>query len=162
MRPVGVLLVLLLVVSACVLVAGCMSPGGNVTPATSPPTGTMAGTPTSAVTTTGTTSSGGGAGQSVTVGLTAQNIAFNTSTITVPAGANVTVNFDNEDAGIPHNFALYDSSAAQNTIFRGEIITGPATTNYTFTAPSNPGTYYFQCDVHPTQMNGQFVVKAGA
>jgi plastocyanin len=40
----------------------------------------------------------------------------------------------------------------------GEIITGPATINYTFTAPSEPGTYYFQCDVHPS-MNGDFIVE---
>jgi plastocyanin len=96
--------------------------------------------------------------QGATIGLIAKNIAFNTSTITVPAGANVTVNFYNQDKGIPHNFAVYNSSSAENAIFKGQIITGPAKTTYTFTAPSNPGTYYFRCDVHPTQMNGQFIV----
>jgi plastocyanin len=93
------------------------------------------------------------------VNLAAKNIAFNTSTITVPAGANVTVNFDNQDSGIPHNFAVYETSAAQNTIFKGEIVTGPKKTTYTFTAPDKPGTYFFRCDVHPTQMTGQFVVS---
>jgi plastocyanin len=93
------------------------------------------------------------------VNLTAKNIAFNTSTITVPASANVTVNFDNQDSGIPHNFAVYETSAAQSVIFKGEIITGPAKTTYTFTAPDAPGTYFFRCDVHPTQMTGQFVVS---
>ncbi len=101
-------------------------------------------------------------GLSVTVGLIAKNIAFNTSTITVPAGANVTVDFDNEDSGIPHNFAVYDTPAAQNAIFTGQIITGPATIKYTFTAPSTPGNYFFRCDVHPTIMTGTFVVTAGA
>jgi plastocyanin len=28
-----------------------------------------------------------------------------------------------------------------------------------FTVPSKPGRYYFQCDVHPTLMNGFLVVK---
>ncbi|NQS78251.1 MAG: hypothetical protein HQQ74_06015, partial [Methanoculleus bourgensis] len=92
------------------------------------------------------------------VNLTAENIAFDTDTITVPAGANVTVNFNNKDSGIPHNFAVYDSSFRSERIFVGEIITGPATINYTFTAPSEPGTYYFQCDVHPS-MNGDFIVE---
>lgn len=97
-------------------------------------------------------------GNATVVNLTAENIAFDTDTITVPAGANVTVNFNNKDSGIPHNFAVYDSSFRSERIFVGEIITGPATINYTFTAPSEPGTYYFQCDVHPS-MNGDFIVE---
>ncbi|WP_054848506.1 cupredoxin domain-containing protein [Methanoculleus chikugoensis] len=92
------------------------------------------------------------------VNLTAENTAFNTSTITVPAGANVTVHFVNKDDGISHNFAVYDSNLRSRSIFVGDIITGPAETNYTFTAPSEPGTYYFQCDVHPS-MNGNFIVQ---
>ena len=36
--------------------------------------------------------------------------------------------------------------------------TGPATTTYSVPALKS-GTYYFQCDVHPTTMNGTFVVK---
>jgi plastocyanin len=98
-------------------------------------------------------------GKSVSFGLIAKNIAFNTSTIMVPAGANVIISFDNQDQGIPHNFAVYQSSAAKNAIFTGKIVTGPAKATYTFTAPSTPGTYYFQCNVHPTQMNGQFIVE---
>lgn len=97
--------------------------------------------------------------QNATVGLIAKNIAFNTSTITVPAGANVTVNFDNQDANIPHNFAVYTDSSATTTIFKGETITGPAKTTYVFTAPDKSGTYFFRCDIHPTQMTGQFVVQ---
>jgi plastocyanin len=93
------------------------------------------------------------------VNLTAKDIAFNTSTITVPAGSMVTINFDNQDSGIQHNFAVYESSSAQNTIFKGDIITGPKKTTYTFTAPDKPGTYFFRCDVHPTQMTGQFIVE---
>jgi len=97
-------------------------------------------------------------GNATVVNLTAENIAFDTDTITVPAGVNVTVVFNNQDDGVPHNFAVYDSSLRSERIFVGEIITGPATTNYTFTAPSEPGTYYFQCDVHPS-MNGDFIVE---
>ena len=94
----------------------------------------------------------------MTIYLRAKNIAYNKSVITVPAGANVVVNFDNQDPGIPHNFAVYDSSAGGKAVFQGKIITGPATTVYSFTAPPQPGTYQFRCDVHPTQMKGQFVV----
>ncbi len=82
------------------------------------------------------------------------------STITVPAGASVTVNFDNQDSGIPHNFAAYTNSSATTPIFVGQVITGPATITYKFTAPSQPGNYFFRCDVHPTIMTGTFVVTA--
>ena len=97
--------------------------------------------------------------ENVTIGLMAQNFAFNTSTITVPAGANVTVNFDNQDPSIGHNFAVYDSASMKKTIFKGEIISGPKKITYTFNAPQEPGTYHFQCDPHAQKMNGQFTVK---
>ena len=187
MRPSTILIVALLFASAGVLAAGCVTPGENVTQPTAPPTGTPivtetttapAGTPTAAETTaaitetateatptatTETTETAAGtaaaSSEAVTVDLSAKNIAFNTSTITVPAGAEVTVNFDNEDTGVPHNFAVYTDSSASQSIFKGDTITGPATTTYTFTAPSDSGTYYFQCDVHPQQMTGDFVVQ---
>lgn len=97
--------------------------------------------------------------QSVTVDLTAENIAFDKSTITVPAGARVTVNFNNRDSGVPHNFAVYETKDAEKVIFSGQIVTGPARAEYTFDAPAVPGTYFFRCDIHPTQMNGQFIVN---
>jgi plastocyanin len=81
------------------------------------------------------------------------------NTITVPAGKSITVNFDNQDSGIPHNFAVYTNSSATSPIFVGDNITGPARITYTFTAPSTPGTYFFRCDVHPTQMTGAFIVQ---
>ncbi len=97
-------------------------------------------------------------GQTVQVTLTAKNIAFDKSTITVPHGATVVMTFVNNDQGIPHNFALYTDSHATTPIFVGTIVTGVTTTTYTFTAPSAPGNYFFRCDVHPTQMTGTFVV----
>lgn len=70
--------------------------------------------------------------------------------ITVPAGSAVTVGFDNTDRGVPHNTAILTDSSAMTNIFRGQKGTGPTTTTHTFSAPSQPGTYYFRCDVHPT------------
>ncbi len=96
--------------------------------------------------------------KNVTVGIFASNIAFNTSTITVPAGANVTVNFENKDSGVQHNVAFYETQAADKPIYVGEIISGPAKATYVFRAPEKPGTYFFRCDIHPTIMTGDFVV----
>lgn len=85
-------------------------------------------------------------------------MVFDTETIKVPAGAEVTVNFDNKDENVPHNVSVYTDSSAANDIFIGDIITGPARTVYRFVAPEAPGTYYFQCDIHPF-MSGDFVVE---
>ena len=126
---------------------------GNVTGTAGNATGNVTGT-TGNVTGNVT----GATGNVTVVNLTAQNIAFDKSTITVPAGANVTVHFTNEDSGVQHNFAVYDSNLRSKSFFVGEIITGPAEANYTFTAPSDPGTYYFQCDIHPF-MNGKFIAE---
>lgn len=98
--------------------------------------------------------------QNVVVDLVAENIAFDKTTITVPAGAHVTVNFVNRDSGVPHTFSVYETAEAQKVIFRGQAVTGLARTKYEFDAPSNPGTYFFRCDIHPTQMTGQFIVTA--
>ncbi len=97
--------------------------------------------------------------QTVTVSLIAKNIAFNLNVITVPPGALVTVNFDNEDANMPHNFAVYTDSTAKAKIFVGQTITGPNKIVYTFTAPTELGSYFFRCDIHPSQMTGSFVVE---
>jgi cytochrome c oxidase subunit II len=93
------------------------------------------------------------------IDLVATGLAFNLSTITVPAGAQITIHFDNRDSGIPHNFAVYTDASAAKSIFIGQIISGPATVTYTFTAPASPGSYFFRCDVHPTMMVGTLVVQ---
>jgi plastocyanin len=142
-----------ILIGACI--AGCAAPPGTTptpTPTTAPPTTTIPATTTVPPT---TTSPPGGA---VDVYLQAKNIAFNRSTISVPAGATVNVHFDNQDQGVPHNFAVYTNSQATDKIFSGTIITGVSQTTYTFTAPSTPGNYFFRCDVHPTVMTGTFTV----
>jgi plastocyanin len=92
------------------------------------------------------------------VTLTARNMAFDQSTLTVPAGADVTLRFANNDSGVPHNVAIYETPAAATVIFQGKVIPGPQSITYTFTAPTRPGTYFFRCDVHPETMTGAFVV----
>ena len=126
------------------LLAGCTSTT-TTNVATTSPTGVQ-------------TTSGGAGGQPTAITLVAQNVKFDKNTITVPHGAQVTVTLNNMDSGVPHNFAVYTDSSASTSIFKGQIVNGPGTMTYTFTAPSTPGTYYFRCDVHPTTMNGQFIV----
>jgi plastocyanin len=121
---------------------------------TTPPTITTTGTPTTTATTTVPTTT---TQKPVTIDLTAKGFAFNTSLISVPAGAAVTIRFNNQDAGVTHNFALYDGPAQTTNLFRGELITGVKSVEYRFTAPIKPGDYYFRCDPHAV-MNGVFRV----
>jgi plastocyanin len=96
-------------------------------------------------------------GQAVTVNISSLNYRFDKSVITVPAGANVTIVYENKEA-VPHNVAIYTTPAATQVIFKGEVITGPKTITYNFIAPTTPGDYFFRCDVHPTVMTGTFTV----
>lgn len=90
--------------------------------------------------------------------LVAANTSFDLSELLMTAGGSVTVSVENEDAGIPHNFAVYTDETASREIFSGEIFTGVATREYTFDAPE-PGEYFFRCDVHPTQMTGTITFR---
>ena len=139
--------------------AATATTAATVTTTETTTTETPAATETTAATVTTAATTAAAGNQTATVDLTAENIKFDKSTITVPAGATVTVNFNNKDSGVPHNFAVYTDSSASQNIFKGDTVTGPATTTYTFTAPSTPGTYFFRCDVHPQQMTGDFVVQ---
>lgn len=98
--------------------------------------------------------------QEVTV--VGKDLKFDTNEITVEGGRQVDIIFDNQDNGIPHNWALYESQeAADNgeaSIVASEIETGPVTQHVVFDPPE-PGTYFFRCDVHPTTMTGKLVVQ---
>jgi plastocyanin len=88
-------------------------------------------------------------------------LTFDTTTLTAPVGAQVTVTYTNDEAGVPHNWHAFngpDSSAP--TLAATQIITGPGTMDsVTFTAPTQAGNYFFWCDVHPTIMTGQLVLE---
>ncbi len=103
---------------------------------------------------------GGGGGNVVaTTEVTASGIAFDTNEIDLPAGEPTTLTFNNQDAGVQHDIAIYPSESditPDSALFQGELVTGPATAKYDIPA-LDPGTYYFHCDVHPT-MNGSVVV----
>jgi plastocyanin len=90
--------------------------------------------------------------------LRASNLAFDKTSLSAAANQPVNVQFENADAGVLHNFALYNNASASQKIFGGELSTGPTTVNYKFTAPA-AGTYFFRCDVHPDTMKGSFAVR---
>lgn len=97
-------------------------------------------------------------GDAITV--TAKDTAWNTNCLAVAAGAPISLTVVNQDAGIDHNFAIYDSSKRNQRLFATGRFSGVATNSYQVdTLP--PGTYYFQCDVHGPSMSGTFIVAKG-
>jgi plastocyanin len=90
------------------------------------------------------------------VTVVAQNIAFDTSTIRLEP-VPTTITFENRDAGVQHDIAIYSDSSLADELFDGELVTGPATVDYAVPALP-PGEHYFQCNVHPN-MNGSVVVS---
>ncbi len=97
----------LLVVSACVLIAGCTSPSGNATPATTPPTTTVTGTPTSAPTT-----------------------AAANATATATTAANTTATATSSGGG---TYTVMTSSSSQLGTY---LVDGKGVTLYNFTTDS--------------------------
>jgi len=94
-----------------------------------------------------------------TVSLTAQSLKFLEANLSVAAGGEVNVQFTNKDSGVPHNFVLFKGASATGPmLFRGSAVTGPGSTRYTFAAPS-PGSYFFHCEFHPTQMTGTLTIR---
>jgi len=96
------------------------------------------------------------------VTLTAQGIAFAQTKLTFTAGEKIALTFENKDAGTPHNFVLFDGPDANAPqLFRGDVVTGPTVTTYSFTAPAKPGDYFFHCEIHPTMTGTASVVPGG-
>lgn len=89
------------------------------------------------------------------VKLAAQNIAFSTDKLQAPAGAPFVLEFENLDAGIPHNVEIKD--AGGTSVYQGEIFNGIATKAYEVAALA-AGSYPFICTVHPN-MTGTLTVE---
>ena len=105
---------------------------------------------------------GNGGGPSDPYAIEALDNRFPFTTLEAPPNTEVTYTLTNNGAN-PHNIAFYDAKGGAELApgSLGEILAGGASETVTFTTPG-PGTYYFQCDVHPDQMNGTFTVREGA
>jgi cytochrome c oxidase subunit 2 len=91
------------------------------------------------------------------VSITAKDISWNTNCLAVPAGPPMSITVMNKDAGIDHNFAIYDSFSQTKKFFQTGRFPGVATRTDRV-PPLPPGRYYFQCDVHGPSMSGVLIV----
>jgi plastocyanin len=141
--------------TAAALVAACVAevPGWTYAPAPSPTQAASAApSPSAAPTPPPSGPSASPSEGAVVIRIRAQNIKFDLSEFSVPANTPFEIVFENLDAGIPHNVAIYEGQAGGPTLFQGEIFNGVETRTYQVPGLS-AGAHYFMCDVHPT-MNG--------
>jgi cytochrome c oxidase subunit 2 len=120
----------------------------NATPA--PP-------PTAAPGASGQPAPGGSQAAGPTLQLSAVNIAYEQASLEAPANTPFSIEFDNKDAGVPHNVSIHKDSPTGPEVFKGDIFNGPD--KRTYDVPALPaGTYAFVCSVHPN-MTGSLTVK---
>ncbi len=137
--------------------SGGASPGWTFSP-TQPPTPAPSGGATPAPSGSPAPS---GAPSEVPAGtvlrITAANVAYDVSSLEVPADTPFSIEFTNNDPGIPHNVAIHGDSPTGPELWQGDIVTGVTTITYQVAAlPA--GTYGFVCTVHPN-MTGTLTVK---
>ena len=83
----------------------------------------------------------------------AKDIAYQPTSLSIPANTATTITFDNQDAA-PHNIAIKDASGAQ--VFKGDVVTQQKIDYNVNALPA--GAYQFWCEVHPN-MTGTLTVQ---
>jgi plastocyanin len=142
MRPARLLSAALLSV---VLVAACTSADAGWTYAPAP---SKAPAPSSSGSASAEPS---GSGNPNLVVISAVGIKYEQDTLTAPAGTPFQIEFQNKDAGVPHNVSLHTGGSTGPEIFKGQIFNGVETRTYDIAA-LDAGAYAFVCSVHPTMI----------
>ena len=142
MRPARLLSAALLSV---VLVAACTSAEAGWTYAPAP---SKAPAPSSSGSASAAPS--GSANPNLVV-ISAVGIKYEQDTLTAPAGTPFQIEFQNKDAGVPHNVSLHTGGSTGPEIFKGTIFNGVETRTYDIAA-LDAGAYAFVCSVHPTMI----------
>ena len=112
-------------------------------------------TPSAAPTTSASPSPSGNTELQISTPNQGDGILFDTKQLTAAAGARVSLTYTNGSA-IPHDWHLFDGpNASAPSIVSTKIEAGPDDVQHV----SNPGRYYFQCDVHPSLMSGFLIAS---
>ena len=83
--------------------------------------------------------------------ISATNIKYDQTTLTAPAGTPFQIQFENKDAGVPHNVSIHQGGSTGAELFKGPIFNGVETRTYDVPA-LDAGAYAFVCSVHPTMI----------
>ena len=86
--------------------------------------------------------------------IVALNVKFDQAALTVPADEPLTIIFDNQDLGTPHDVDILDDGGTK--VFDGVDFPGPKVETYQVPALA-AGSYTFLCSVHPALMTGPLI-----
>ncbi|MDO8484104.1 MAG: cytochrome c oxidase subunit II [Candidatus Limnocylindrales bacterium] len=107
----------------------------------------------------------GGGGASLPPGgeelsISAKDIRFSLDRLETRAGVPTRITFRNDDAGIPHNIAVYQPGAADQLVDGARSLLEEGPIVQSLVVPALPaGRYPFRCDAHPLDMVGVLDVK---
>lgn len=87
----------------------------------------------------------------------ASTAGFTQTCLAANADKPFTLNFDNQDGGVPHNVAVFEDDTATNRIAGTEIAPGPIKQTLDIDA-LKAGNYFYKCEVHPN-MAGTLVIS---
>ena len=129
----------------------------KITPAAGVKTAVASATPASQATAATTPQGTASAGGTVEIKASGSTLKFDKEKLSAAAGT-VTIAFDNQDSGIPHNISVHEGADAKGkTLGKTDLETGPVTQELKLDLKA--GSYYYQCDVHPTTMKGTLTVS---
>lgn len=90
--------------------------------------------------------------------ITSTDLSFDIESFSVPVGEEVTLTYENEHDGVPHNVHVETGDADEPAT---EVAEGPVTQELTFTL-DEAGEVDYLCDVHPATMRGTITAVDGA
>jgi len=116
----------------------------------------MKGTVTVVASNTAATASGGPAAGGGLSETTTDN-KFSQTTLTADKGVSVVMTVQNKGAAI-HNWHVLNAKTPDGSDIKTDLVPAGQSATITFQI-DQPGTYDFQCDVHPTEMKGKLTIK---
>ncbi len=129
----------------------------KITPAAGVKTPAASATAASKATPAATVEGTASAGSILEIKASNSVLKFDKEKLTASAGA-VTIVFDNQDGGIPHNISVHEGKdASGKTLGKTDLENGPVTQELKLDLKA--GSYFFLCDVHPTTMKGTLTVS---
>jgi plastocyanin len=120
-----------------------ITPAADATAAPSPDASRQAPSPTN---------SAPAPGGSEPIAISGISSEFDLEEVSAPPGR-ITVEFDNRDAGVIHNIHFFAGTDNDGeSVTETELEVGPIKQTLTFNVEA--GEYFYQCDAHPTTMEG--------
>jgi plastocyanin len=91
------------------------------------------------------------------IAISAKDLKFSVTCMEAPANVAFKVRLTNNDS-VPHDVAVFRDAGYTDPIVKNDPFAGPGVTKDLDVPALSAGTYYFECIVHPADMNGTLVV----